>query len=406
MKMSSMKPAHRAALAALIVAATLSAACTGGTTVPTSGTTSLLGRSVRLTYRMHQPTPDGYLQEIDPQRRAREEAAGTQFLPNKMISGPIPATGHYLRIGDQMIQGGPDGVFQIPNDVTVPAEAELFSQLSDTQPLARVSFAAALRPATEPVRTVDVRVDCKPFPDSDGMDFGSETNRTARPKSCCSRSTTRQEGACERRVYTAADLKINDPTVSACDDFSDKAAGRVGAKALCIAQRFAEFIDTECYQWTFGSNGKSTACINERAVLDIDGSGCFKNHKFRFCQNMSPTDFDVVALGTTTVSVGGSVKIKVHNNTAANETQVELSKQTEGVLVGGVQSGQVKHYDDASKTHLNDVECEWLAPSSLPDNVAEATETITFRANGLTRIIAIKVIQNCKDSRGRQVPCK
>lgn len=406
--MNNFAPTHfqRVAMAVLIAAATFSTACTGGDLGGGVGTTPNLGRSVRLAYRLHQPTPEGYLQEIDPERRAREEAVGTRFLDDEMVSGPIPATGHYLRIGDKMIQGGPDGVFQIPTGLAIPGNVELYSQLSDTQPLARVSIAAALRPATEPVGTVDVRVDCKPFPDSDGMDFGSETNRTARPKSCCTRSDTRQVFDCDRRIYSASDLATNDPVVSACDDFSDKSIGRAGAKTKCIVQRFAEFVDTQCYQWTFGTNGKSTACMNERAVLDIDGTGCFNNHKYRFCQNMSPTDFNAVPVGTTTIPVGGSVKIKVRNNTAANETQVEQSKQTDGVLVGAVSAGQIKHYDDPSKTHLNAVECEWLAPSALPEGVAEATETLTFRANGLTRIVTIKVIQNCQDARGRQVPCK
>ena len=397
---------RRASLFVFVAAAALGTACTGGNLSTLPPAASGLGRNVRLAYRVHQPTPEGYLEQFDPERRAIEEAAGTQFLASEMVSPRIPATGHYLRIGDRMIQSGPDGVFQIPNDLSVPAKAPIFIQLSDTEPLAEVSIASALRPSTEPVATVDVRVDCQPFPDSDGMDFGTiGRSRAAKPKSCCARSGTRAALDCERKVYSAAELAQDDDTVSACDDFSDKVAGRVGAKVLCGIQRFVEFPGTPCYEWTFGANGKSAACIGERAIKDF-GAGCFRMHKFRFCQNMSPTDFNAEALGSVRVGVSGSVKIKVHNKTPANETQVSLSNTAEGVLVGPVSQGEIKHYSDETKKHLNDVEIEWLAPSSLPDGVAEATETITFKANGITRQITIKVVQNCTDSRGRQVPCK
>lgn len=406
MKLSSFESVRRAALLALVVASTVSAACTSGSLVSGPEAPALLGRSVRLAYRMHQPAPDGYLDIIPADERAREEATGTQFFADKLVSGRIPATGHYLRIGDRMIQGGLDGVFQIPSDIAVPATAPLFAQLSDTQPLAQVSLSGALRPATETPLTVDVRIDCKPFPDSVGMDFGSDRSRATKPKDCCTRQTSRQILDCERRVYTAADLALNNPSFSACDDFDNKTLGRVGAKEKCVAQRFFEFFGTPCYQWTFGSEGKSAACINERAILDIDGNGCFENHKYRFCQNMGPTDFNALPQGSTTVAVGGSVVIKVRNNTPSVETQVEQSKQTDGAFVSGVKSGQIKHYDDPSKTHLTEVACEWLAPSSLPDNTAEVTETLTFRAGGLTKVVTIKVVQNCTDTRGRQVPCK
>lgn len=403
---------RRASLLLLATGGALATACTGGNLGLVPPAASNLARSVRIVYRIHQPAPDGYLDKLDPATRTKGEAAGTRFFATEVVSPPVPATGHYMRIGDRMIPSGPGGVFQIPPDLAVPSQVELLPQLTSTRALGIASIGGSLRPGTETPATVEVRVDSRPLPSADGMDFGNRPTRVARKSpsaNCCSKTRGRDEGGdCTRRIYTLDDLRQNDDKISACDDFDDKSKGRVGEREGCFQDRFTEFVGTECFNWTFGiGDGRSSACIVEGAFRDgDDGLGCFDTHKYRFCQNMSDFEFNAQTFGSLTVPVGGTVKITVFNNTSSNETMVAQTGGANGTFTTGVETGMVKHYDDSQRKHINLVDCVWKAPDSLGENVAEATQTLTFNAAGQTKTIVIKVVQNCTDSRGRLVPCK
>jgi|GEM_PF-3160067 len=180
-------------------------------------------------------------------------------------------------------------------------------------------------------------------------------------------------------------------------------------------QRMAEFIGSECYKWTFGPGSSHTAeCYNEQAIIgDWSNVNCWANHKYRFCQNMSLDDFDAKTFFSTTVTVGGTVAITVTNNTPSYDTAVSISGGAGGRILpaSSVEASSsydaiVKHYDDGVQQHFRVRNITYAAPEELPSGQTEAIETLTFTAAGKTKTITLRIVQKCRDSRGREVPCR
>lgn len=409
-------------VASIAVAAVLSymlLSC-GGSGAPTqfAGVVAL-SRAVRLGLQFTQPTVAGYLDFVSAQVRADAEARGFVFKPTEVVYPVVPAVGYYLKLGDLYIPSGPNGEFYIPKDLTVPASVPVYKQLSDTTPIGTVNIAGALRPASEPLQMVVLPLRGRVLGSAEEMD-GTASSRAAgqaSKASCCQddRKSRAIRDGCIRRD---CDVTTNDPITGCCYDF-DLAKGRIireeqarsRVEGFCELKRVAEFYGTECYKWTVGSGSYSAACINERAILQVTGPGCWVNHKYRFCQNMSMTDFSVSATGTVQVQVGHTLSITVHNNTPANETAVNLTGNANGSIQPGpgireVSGGttSIEHYDDATRQHINDRTLVYKAPDQLPNGQTEANDTLVFSANGITRTLTIRVVQKCGETRGGE-PC-
>lgn len=399
-----------------------------------------LSRGVRVAIRFSQPAPNGYLQYLDPNVRQAREAEGVVFEPTRVVFPEMPATGYYLRIGDHYFSGGPNGEFYIPNDVTVPADVPLFKQLTDANPLGTVQIGDALQPGTARLRTVYFTTSGRVLGSAALMD-GGPTRRNGRSSvvralvddACRDVSKTSRvvDDGCNRYE---CDVRSNEIATGCCLDH-DPAKGRIrggggpgeegeenigeGAEGNeegegggdlddCGQKRVAEFYGTECYKWTIGSGAHSAECWNETAIWGNYGvAGCWDNHKYRYCQNMDSNDFSVQTFTSTTVQVGSTVSIGVRNNTPKYDTSVDLSSGALGTIVTTdfATGGTIKHYDDANKLYVATRLITYRAPEELPNGQTEAYERITFSANGLTQTITLRIVQKCRDSRGREVPC-
>jgi hypothetical protein len=394
--------------------------CGGGKGGPgQSQAVQSLSRGVRIGLQLTQPAEEGYLRFLSPESRAEAEKEGFVFRPTEIVFPTVPAIGYYLKVGDKYIPSGPNGEFYLPRDMVVPASVPLFKQLTDTEPIGSVNIGGALRPASDPLRLVVITLRGRKLGSAremDGTDQFRQSSRAAKKESCCGPTRAINDG-CQR---IDCDTTTNDPTTGCCLDY-DVAKGRIVNEdqgdegdrqarsridGFCVSKRVAEFIGTECYKWTFGSGSSySAACINERAILQVTGPSCWANHKYRFCQNMRMNEFDVSVTGSVQVRVGSSVPISVTNNTPANETMVTVTGDAAGDLEltpGVSKSGAsfiVRHYEDSELQHYKVRQLVYKAPASLPDGQTEATNTLTFTANGMTKTLTIRVVQKCPDSR-------
>jgi len=411
---------------AVITALSFALLSCGGGGVPTQfAGVEALSRAVRLGIQFTQPTVAGYLDFVSPQVRADAEAQGFVFNPTQVIYPTVPAVGYYLKIGDLYLPSGPNGEFYVPKDLAVPASVPVYKQLTDTAPIGTVQIAGALRPASEPLQTVVLALRGRVLGSAEEMD-GAARSRAfvqSRLRPCCDDKGAASRAISDGCTRVDCDVTTNDIATGCCYDF-DLAKGRIIRESeeeedekkkrvdgFCAAKRVAEFYGTECYKWTVGSGGYSAACINERAILQVTGPSCWANHKYRFCQNMSMTDFSISATGTVTVQVGHTLSITVHNNTPANETAVNLTGDAHGSIQPGagiraVSGGttSIEHYDDAARQHINDRTLVYQAPAQLPNGRTEANDTLIFSANGITKTLTIRVVQECDDTRGGE-PC-
>jgi hypothetical protein len=425
----------RFAVSALLVAALVG--CGGGNGNNNNGgqapaAVRSLSRGVRVTLRLVMPAEAGYLNELTPAQRQEATEQGFTLRETEIAGPTTPAIGYFVKVGDRMIPSGPDGEFFLPPNTVAPDRVPLFKQLSDSAPLGEVTIGSSLRPGNEPLQTVVLELRGRALGSAQEMDGDLPGRSRGVSASCCKKKDGRAvNDGCPRVDYP--NINSNVPGQSACYDY-DLAKGRIQGEdsgeddgdgdneeggddegggggllgGFCLPKRLSEFYDTPCYQWTFGTRGKMRACINERAILQVTGPGCWQNHKYRFCQNLSMTDFSVSSTGTLTVTVGREVRVTVRNNTPSNETQLSQTGNANGTieLSDGVTQTQIKHYDDPSTTHIPDRTVIYKAPASLPDGQTEATDTLTFTANGMTKTLTIRVVQECQDNQGRAVPCK
>jgi hypothetical protein len=404
--------------------------CSGGTHIPllTGNAAQAFGRSVRVAIQLTMPTPTDYLTNAPDAIKTELVARGFALNATELIAPPFPARGYFLKIGDSYYPSDSNGTFFIPNNVTVPATVPLYKQRNEPSPVGEVAITPVLVNATELPRTVLLNIRGRGLGAPIDMD-GHSTKRSVTRKACCAEKQVHPEHAtrgraiddgCIRRDY---DLTSNQPGVGACADY-DTSKGRIVGEdegeedetsidGNCGAKRVAEFLGTPCYNWTHGYGSRYSAeCWNERAYWQLIGPSCWENHKYRFCQNMSMTDFSVSVGTTVTVTVGETLSISVRNNTPKYDTTVTQSGDAGGTLsgtgyvTGGVfSSAYIQHYDDSAKTHIPARTLTYTAPSELPNGQTEAHDTLTFSAHGITKTVAIRVVQRCQNAQGREVPC-
>lgn len=115
-------------------------------------------------------------------------------------------------------------------------------------------------------------------------------------------------------------------------------------------------------------------CANEGGwLIDPKTICCVKNHKGRFCQELSPGDLEVTVADV--VDLGVPVAVRVHNNSCFGDTQISRvnSPNLGGSLIGdGLEGGPgkylLRHYD---KDKVNAIDCFKTDPSQAPrDQVA------------------------------------
>jgi hypothetical protein len=398
--------------------------CSGGGGSQNTGNPAsvlALSRGVRVAIRFSQPAPAGYLARITPDVRQKREAEGVVFESNKVTYPAMPAVGYYLKVGDKFISGGPNGEYFIPKDLTVPADVPFYKQRTDANPIGTVQIASSLQPGSSTLKTVYFTALGRALGGPSLMDGITRSQVTKKAATCCKATTRAIDDGCNR--YDC-DVASNELETGCCLDY-DTTKGRIregvdneeendGEQGTgdCAQQRVAEFYDTECYRWAMGTGAYSAECWNEQAFWQVIGaSSCWANHKYRFCQNMSMTDFTVDA-GTTTVLVGSSKQIDIRNNTPKYDTEVSQSGDAEGTLQAGdgVELGffsgaTIKHYDDGTKKYIANRTLTYQAPAELPDGKTEAYDTLTFTAAGNTKTITLRIVQKCRDNRGREVPC-
>lgn len=385
----------------------------GGSAPP--GAVQSLDRSARLVLHVTRDAPRGYLAQAPAGLQAKLEQQGFVFRDNGFDYPDMPLEGRYLKLGNKFIGIGTNGEVHIPQNMPVTGPVAVYGDLSDTQPMGMTDVAPALSSGSAPLSTVALSLHALKLGSAavmDGKKNGAGAAVKTRP--CCQQPNAISDG-CKR---VDCDTTVNDPSVSCCLDF-DTAKGRIQGEegedgdgivpGPCTAKRLWEYLGTVCDVWV-----RRDVCLFE-AATGLGPFGCYRTHRYRYCQFLNEKEYAVTAPPSPTVEVGSTLAITVTNNTPANETLVDRSGDANGTIQPGdgivamsSDQYQVQHYNEAAQTHLKDKSIVYAAPASLPDNKTEAYDTLTFDFWGKKQTLTIRVVQKCggtPHSKPREVPC-
>lgn len=407
------------AVPAAMAATLLFAGCTGSNVKNNSGgggtTPTGLFRSARIVMHVVRDAPSGYLTQAPAGARAKLEGMGYVFHDNAFEYPQTPMEGRYIKVDGKYIGIGADGEVRIPNTVNVTGPVGIYNDLSDTSPIGTVNLAPALSSGPGVGGTAVLEQHPLKLGSAKTMD-GDKTGAHAAVKTgaCCSQPHVVADG-CPR---VDCQTTVNDPAVGCCLDF-DVAKGRITAEegddgdgsvpGPCTAKRLWEYLGTVCDIWV-----RRDVCLRE-AATGLGPFGCYRTHRYRYCQFLDENAFAVSGSATPTVQVGDTLNLTLTNNTPGNETLVTRSGDANGhintggyVVSLGADQVEVQHYDEPSTTHFNNRSIVYAAPASLPNNQTEAYDTLTFNFWGSkkTLTVTVRVVQKCgQKSNGKEAPC-
>ena len=185
-----------------------------------------------------------------------------------------------------------------------------------------------------------------------------------------------------------------------------------------FASKVIRYLGSTCHTLV-----KAGLCANEGNALQfingplgvplpykpLTGPSCFSNHKYRNCQHVVRDDLSIAA-SAPAVACGNNINLTIHNNSWANETEIQLgppSVKYVGALAGqyvvpGSSPGRytLRHYDDAMPRasggvgmHLEDQIIQYTAPSSqeMSANGGDQRIQVKVRAGDAERVLEIIV---------------
>jgi len=343
-------------------------------------------RAARLVYRVTVATPDGFLSQLTADDVARLASSGIRLTKNALVYPDVPVRGEWVELAGVRYMTDVNGNLTLPTaQPDEPAMLGVYRQYSDETPFAQFATAGAFAgvgkepPATPLVLQVSLPTDMNPT-DTQPIRRRPEDNLCPLRPSLL---------ACD------ADAK------PCCVDFNGPKgdmmayAESLNAPLQCAVRRWRNFEGSTCWFWSFAAE-LGHACINERAFWQLPNfPNCWRNHKYRNCQHLDPTAFQVTPLNGLTVQAGGTLSFQILNNTKANETVARIDG--EGGVAGRFMEGpdqglfgdSLHHYDDAAEKHFNQRTLTFVAPA----HVARETENrVTFMADGRTFAFRVDIV--------------
>jgi hypothetical protein len=168
-------------------------------------------------------------------------------------------------------------------------------------------------------------------------------------------------------------------------------------EGLCHGAAILNFINSTCFQWTFLKRGRP--CLLERAILQVAGKTCYLNHRFRNCQNMDETDFDVTP-PSASIRFGQEATFAVRNNTPGNSTcfaflakpqaSAKLARATTTLRASAACGDyELDHFD--SKRHHESSAVKFQAPKKPPKKKCSEQYRVAAFGGGLTRLFNVEV---------------
>jgi hypothetical protein len=391
---------RRAALLFLITSLCLLLPNCGGDhkTLQTNPVGGYIGR---LGLLVQWPFADDIKAQLTADDLSKLAAAGVTIQNGMAMLPEQTASGCWVDINGKRYMVGVDGFVHIPSlppgthdDATVP----VYRQLTDTRPLG--SFPLNQLVFTGQTATpVTLRLN---LPDPGNMNPDGDLPPGSREAYKKTRVTLPFTAGCAIRGNFTAGLCApgNNAAPGCCVDYDGAGGdGRAlvrGAANACDAQAVLNFTGSTCALWV--ARG---VCALEGAFIPGFPS-CWRNHKFRNCQNLVLGPGGVIIMGAAGAAEGGDVEegekvgLSIHNASPDNETAVSfVSAGAGGALTGPVEAGYggylVRHYNDSSEVHLVDRQITYEAPAHLPVGVTVATDVLEFDAGGYTTIITFRV---------------
>lgn len=310
------------------------------------------------------------------QHRGEIEANGFRVAADgSAVTFPdyIPA-GWRIRIGAQTAIVSMTGKFTIRLTPGLPAQGEILDAV-DPQPLASFSLSQLSRPVVVQL----------PFSGVCNMNTSDALVPNCHDPSTASKpGTIAAEGITYPPKFRADDCEIGD--------------GFVKSSSVPLVS----YLGSTCNVRVVVG-----CCPNEGGWLISKTICCVKNHRGRFCQELSPGDIAILG-GTSPISVdlGQEVTFTVHNNGCTGDSAVAY--ETDALFsLGGVISGQgydgatVKHYDpdklaqfDCDKNGASAAWGIWIGDRTMTYDAPKCTSDIehvedmwTFGTDGESAIL-------------------
>lgn len=389
-----------ALLAASLAASPLLNGCGGGG----GGASGLIGR---LVTRMEWTVPPDTYALLTPANITALKASGATVANGKITMADRPALGRWIVLGNLKLMTDRGGYFRLPAIPVGVTQGQVLHNRTDTVPEATFPVSSIV-PATQTPTPVVITAAFSTIGDMNPPGKGVLRGAAEQIVDAVSR------GICPMRTPC---LPITDPEANAnacCLDYDGTAGDgqprdRNTLLQPCFAMAHLNWVFSTCYNWSFngGENG-GPDCSNEAAYTEGRGPGCWLNHKYRNCQSLDKSDFQVT-LDKTTILTGEKAIITISNNTPANETVLNFQEGNDALgkyVVTGPSGADgfpdpdnnliVTHYSDANTVHFRQVTVEYTAPDKLPNNAKQATFHLQAQAYGITLIEPITV----KDARG------
>lgn len=333
---------------------------------------------------------------LTPESKQELENAGFRFEGNKLISPHMGLAGRWIKVGQAWAMTDLNGVFRLDSLPEGIAQAHIYKELYDQQ--AEGSF------------TTSHIVPQGSAPNPYVLKFGVADPGEMNPEGLelCQAATT--ETGCPTRNTTNCSPGNN--SGGCCLDYNGpfgdgQAYFRNLSSPICAALGARNFVRSTCFNWSFNvinseETEGGTDCINEAAFTET-GPSCWRNHKYRNCQNLNRKDFfvnDSEKGVTLEVDPGESISFTVRNNTPQNGTalvpeDVEMPGEF-SVTKGDIYWDEegffiIEHFNDDTKQHFENQVVTYTAPATLPGGATSASYKLTAMAFGWEIPITINV---------------
>ncbi len=334
--------------------------------------------------------------------------SGYTFTAEEIISHPVPATGMWLKIGEDYVQVDQEGNFEIPERGKGEDTAYLYPFLADEEPTKSFDISDLSEPLVYTIRGGTSST-------ATLMDGTEDEAHRDKDKAHGPQVPSR----CDFMVCNVKDKTRK----GCCQDFDGPFAadpkkrlkGTAGGQPddECKLHRYRALIESICGKWI-----RKGPCAGEAAVKGVlldepNLPGCFAMHRGRWCQHLDPDEYSVKTVGGAPLKVktGGTLRFEVVNNTPENSTGIRIGKLGLGGLGGkfeliddkkgalsilALAFYRLDHFKDKANptpdaVYSKKLVIEYEAPDSLPGGESSATEEVTFSFWGEKVEIEIEV---------------
>jgi hypothetical protein len=319
---------------------------------------------------------------LTPADRTRLQQFGIQVIESQKVlrSPAAPFAGYWVQIGTHRYAIDRDGLVVVDEAVGTLHNVKVFAQVADAHAFVVIPKLEFVQQGQTPEPAL-LKIKQKPH---SKMNMESSVSSGS-----CFRAKCAPTGS------PAANAK------ACCLDYDgplgdDNAYNRSGGPD-CLAKGVRNYTLSTCARWSFPvppgvalKRYRTLACLNEsaypwNAYIQPGGNPptCYRNHKYRNCQNMDEDDLSL-APAAVSVSFGKSVTLKLRNNTPGNSTCIRITGKpgspklalasSSGALVadGRCRGYRADHWSDTSKKHVEDLTVRFIA-GPAPANECDVT---------------------------------